>query len=230
MLPKETDKHTTNTTPLWVYMSLCLIEGYFFLIMFKIRRREVASVTLLQSTNAWSMSCQCASLRVCVCVCVGVWNSLALSLCQLCNCAIIICISAAHLLFTKTYSRQFHSRDLSHYEEKKKKKLRQIGCVRKKILLVWQCSCFVNCELTQVWSDQRHWVEVGELHVLGQSLSVLLQQIGQFSRTAAWDVVLALSQSPPKDSGAGSQQHTAAPQNVLEEWKDKKWMSFNQKF
>lgn len=78
--------------------------------MFKIHRSELASVALLQCINA----CAGSMSRLCV----SVWECeifLSQSLCQLCNCAIIICISAAHLLFTKTYSRQFHSRDLSHY-------------------------------------------------------------------------------------------------------------------
>lgn len=72
-------------------------------------------------------------------------------------------------------------------------------------------------ELTQVWSNQCHRVEVGELHVPGQILGVLLQQLRQLSWTAAWDVVLTLSESTPKPRGTRSQQHTAAPENVLEE-------------
>lgn len=74
-----------------------------------------------------------------------------------------------------------------------------------------------HSELTYVWSNQRHRVEVGELHVLGQILGVLLQQLRQLGRTATRDVVLTLSESTPKPRGAGTQQHTATPENVLEE-------------
>lgn len=72
-------------------------------------------------------------------------------------------------------------------------------------------------ELTQVWSNQRHRVEVGELHVLGQILGILLQQLRQPCWTTARDVVLTLDESPPKPGGTGTQQHTAAPEDVLGE-------------
>lgn len=73
----------------------------------------------------------------------------------------------------------------------------------------------VDSELTQVWSNQRHRVEVGELHVLGQVLGILPQQARQLGRPAAWDVALTLNQGSPKPRGTGTQQHAAGPDKVL---------------
>ena len=86
----------------------------------------------------------------------------------------------------------------------------------------------IYSELTQVWSDQRHRVEVGELHVLGQILGVLLQQLRQLGRTAARDVVLTLSESSPQSRGTRTQQHAAAPHNVLQKCtiRDRWWKRF----
>jgi len=73
-----------------------------------------------------------------------------------------------------------------------------------------------HSELTDVWSNQRHRVEVGELHVLGQVLGVLLQQLRQLRRAAPWDVVLTLSEGPPQPRGTRTQQNTAASHQVLQ--------------
>lgn len=72
-------------------------------------------------------------------------------------------------------------------------------------------------EPTYVGSDQRHRVEVGELHVLGQVLGVLSKQLCQLGRATTWNIVLTLSKNTPKPRGARTQQHAAAPQNILDE-------------
>lgn len=76
---------------------------------------------------------------------------------------------------------------------------------------------FVDSALTQVWSDQRHRVEVGELHVFGQVLGILSQQTRQLGRPSTWDVVLALNEGSPKPRGTRTQQYTAGPYKVLKE-------------
>lgn len=75
--------------------------------------------------------------------------------------------------------------------------------------------CLVDSELTQVWSNQRHRVEVGELHVFGQVLGIRPQQTRQLGRAAARDVVLTVNESSPKPRGTGTQQHAAGPDKVL---------------
>lgn len=80
-----------------------------------------------------------------------------------------------------------------------------MGLVRYK-LLYYVCDCVCShSELTYVWSNQRHRIEVGELHVLGQILGVLFQQLRQLGWTATRDVVLTLSESPPKPRGTRTQ-------------------------
>lgn len=74
---------------------------------------------------------------------------------------------------------------------------------------------FVDSALTQVRSNQRHRVEVGELHVFGQVLGILPQQTRQLGWPSAWDVVLTLNEGSPKPRGTGTQQHTAGPYKVL---------------
>lgn len=76
-------------------------------------------------------------------------------------------------------------------------------------------TCLVDSELTQVWSNQRHRVEVGELHVFGQVLGVLPQQTRQLGWAAAWDVVLTLNEGSPKPRGTRTQQHAAGPDKIL---------------
>lgn len=76
-------------------------------------------------------------------------------------------------------------------------------------------AAFGDSELTQVGSDQRHRVEVGELHVFGQVLGILPQQARQLGRAAARDVVLTLNEGAPKPRGSGAQQHAAGPDEVL---------------
>lgn len=73
----------------------------------------------------------------------------------------------------------------------------------------------VDSALTQVWSNQRHRVEVGELHVFGQVLGILPQQTRQLGWPPAWDVALTLNEGSPKPRGTGTQQHTAGPDKVL---------------
>ena len=83
---------------------------------------------------------------------------------------------------------------------------------------MYVCVCVRSCshsEPTYVGSDQRHRVEVGELHVPGQILGVLLQQVCQLARTTTGDVVLTLSEGPPKPCHSRTRQHATAPQNVL---------------
>lgn len=74
---------------------------------------------------------------------------------------------------------------------------------------------FVDSVLTQVWSNQRHRVEVGELHVFGQVLGILPQQTRQLGWPTTWDVVLTLNEGSPKPRGTGTQQHAAGPYKVL---------------
>lgn len=76
-------------------------------------------------------------------------------------------------------------------------------------------TCLGDSELTQVWSNQRHWVEVGELHVFGQVLGILPQQTRQLGWAAALDVVLALNEGSPQPRGTGTQQRAAGPDKVL---------------
>lgn len=74
----------------------------------------------------------------------------------------------------------------------------------------------VDSELTQVWSNQRHRVEIGELHVFGQVLGILPQQTGQLGWAAAWDVVLILNKGSPQPRGTGTQHCAAGPDKVLQ--------------
>lgn len=89
--------------------------------------------------EAWAVSVR---------LCVSVWECEIPSLrvpASFCNCAIIICISAAHLLFTKTYSRRFHSRDLSHYEGEKKAAANWLREKEEFISLTVQLFCCFFC-------------------------------------------------------------------------------------